>query len=90
MKMKSAAFVALLTVLSQGAFAEQPVTDQAPALAQQLTKEQIQKAIVVLLEERVIEWTDGRFVIKDQNALDQLRSRGRVDLLSAADHVVCY
>lgn len=89
MKMQSALLVAVLTVLSQGAFAE-PQADQPPAQVQPLTQEQIQKGIVVLLEEGVIEWVDGRFVLRDQTALERLRQRGRVDLQAVADHVICY
>ncbi len=90
MKMKSALLVAVLTVLSQGAFAEPRAADQPPAQVQPPTQEQIQKGIVVLLEEGVIEWVDGRFVLRDQTALERLRQRGRVDLQAVADHVICY
>lgn len=90
MKMKSVMLVTILTVLSQGAFAEPPTADQAPAQVQTHTQEQIQKGIAVLLEEGVIEWVDGHFVLKDQNALERLRQRGRVDLQAVAESVICY
>lgn len=89
--MKSVLFAVAFAIFSQGAFAEDSlVNNELPMQAAPLTKEQIQKSIATLLEEGVIEWVDGHFVVKDQSALDQLRSRGRVDLLTAVDHVVCY
>ncbi|MGE3263343.1 MAG: hypothetical protein AB7K68_16300 [Bacteriovoracia bacterium] len=92
MKMKTVMLVALFTALSQGALAE-PLTVgqiQMPAEIQPLTQEQTQQAIATLLQEGIIEWVDGHFVVKDQNALEQLRQRGRVDLQAAAYSVICY
>lgn len=89
MKMRSVLLAGILA--SQGALAALPpvgaVNEDAVS---QLTQEQLQKALATLLEEGIIEWVDGRFILKDQNALEQLRARGRVDLMMAADHSICF
>lgn len=58
--------------------------------AVQLDQAALQKAIIILMDTGVIEWSEGKFKIKDESALEQLRRSGRVDLMSAASHVVCY
>ena len=88
MKMKSILFVGILA--SQGAFASLPPAGRATENVPQLTREQTQQALAILLEEGVIEWVDGRFVLKDQDALEQLQERGRYELLAAAEQVICY
>ena len=90
MKKKSILFAGVLAVASQGAFASLPPANEISGDVQQLTSEQEQKAIATLLDEGIIEWVDGHFVVRDQTALEKLRQRGRVDLQLAADHVVCY
>ncbi len=91
MSKKSILFALALAIFGQGAFAEESVrNNEQPAQVVPLTREQIQKGIVILLDQGIIEWEDGHFVLKDQNALDQLRQRGRVDLQAVVDHVICY
>ncbi|MBX3032948.1 MAG: hypothetical protein KF865_03420 [Bdellovibrionaceae bacterium] len=89
MKTKSMLLAAILAAATQGAFASLPPANEVSDEAQ-VTNEQVQKGLAALIEEGIIEWKDGRFVVKDQNALDQLRSRGRVDMQVAAEHVICY
>lgn len=89
MKVKSVLLAGLLA--SHGALAALPpagaINEEA---VPQLTHEQLQRALVTLLEEGIIEWVDGRFILKDQNALEQLRERGRVDLIMAANQSICF
>lgn len=89
MKTKSMLLAAILATATQGAFASLPPANEVSDEAQ-VTNEQVQKGLAALIEDGIIEWENGRFVVKDQNALDQLRSRGRVDMQVAADHVICY
>lgn len=77
--------VLLFALTTARAFAQ----DQLPSV-EKMDRESVQKAIIVLMENGVIEWSDGKFKIKDESALDQLRRSGRVDLMSVANHVVCY
>lgn len=79
----------ILAATTQGAFASPPSVREGSEEIP-LTNEQIQKGIAALLEAGIIEWVDGRFIVKDQNALDQLRERGRVELQAVADHAICY
>lgn len=91
MKMKSVLFTVVLSVFAQGAaFAQQSQKTQGPIPIIPLTQDQLQRGIVILIEEGAIEWIDGRFVVRDKTVLDQLRQSGRVELQSVADHVICY
>lgn len=89
MKAKSMLLAVVLATATQGAFASLPPASEVSEESQ-LTNEQVQKGLAALIEEGIIEWENGRFVVKDQNALNQLRARGRVDMQVAADHVICY
>lgn len=89
MKRKSMLLAVILAASTQGAFASPPSVREGSEEIQ-LTNEQIQKGIAALLEAGIIEWVDGRFIVKDQNALDQLRERGRVETQAAIDSAICY
>lgn len=77
--------VLLFALTTARAFAQ----DELPSV-EKMDRESVQKAIIVLMENGVIEWSGGKFKIKDESALDQLRRSGRIDLMSVANHVVCY
>lgn len=85
--MKKTKWIAILlfALTTARAFAQ----DELPSI-EKMDRESVQKAIIILMESSVIEWTDGKFKIKDESALDQLRRSGRVDLMSVANHVVCF
>lgn len=87
MKMKSILFAGIIA--SQGAFASLPPAGDTREV-RELTHEQMQEALAILLNEGIIEWVDGHFILKDRDALEQLRERGRHDLIMAADHSICF
>lgn len=55
-----------------------------------VTLEQFARNIAELEHLGIIENRDGRFVLKDDSALERLRRDGRVDLVTAADRSICW
>lgn len=53
------------------------------------TLEEFARKIAELEHLGVIENRDGRFVLKDESALERLRRDGRVDLIQAVERSIC-
>lgn len=80
----------LLAISGQGAFAALPPAERIGAEAKELSPEQEVRFIEKLIEAGVIEIVDGRVIVRDQDALDQLWQRGRVETQFASDSSICY
>lgn len=90
MKKRTMLLAGIIAVIGQGAFAALPSMETNEAEVKQLTPEQELQMIEKLLEAGVIEIVDGKFVVRDQSALNQLWERGRVSTQFASDSSICY
>lgn len=91
MKSKLNGIIAAIALLfSTKAMASVPGQNDMENYLYQPTPEKFERDIAELEFRGVIENQNGQFVIKDESALEQLRQEGRVDLIFAANGVVCY
>lgn len=89
--MKTKTVIAALAILlsTQSVRANEP--QDAPATnLETLSQDDIATAIAILVESGVIAIEDGKIVVKNPSALEQLRKSGRWNTQTSANHSICW
>jgi hypothetical protein len=83
-------FAALALLISAKAWGALPPATDIDLNQYRPTQEQYARDIAELEMRGVLVNANGRLVLKDQSALEQLREEGRVDLVACAYGSICY